>query len=103
MPGFVYGQKKESIYVNLYVSSEASFTVNQKDLSLSVESEMPWGGASTITVSAREEVKGVIKLRVPVGPRTSRPLAICIRIWKQPASQPGYPSMVRIFRFLPMR
>jgi len=65
MPGFVYAQKKETIYVNLYVSSEASFQINQKDLSLSVESEMPWGGVSTITLTAREEVRGVIKLRVP--------------------------------------
>jgi DUF1680 family protein len=65
MPGFIYAQKKESIYVNLYVASEASFQVNQKDLLLSVESEMPWGGASTITVSAREEVRSVIKLRIP--------------------------------------
>jgi len=65
MPGFVYAQKNDMIYVNLYVSSEASFKVKDKDISLSVDSEMPWGGASVITVSAKEEVKGVIKLRVP--------------------------------------
>ena len=66
MPGFVYAQdKNEAIYVNLYVSSEASFQVGSKDLSLSVDSEMPWGGTSRITVSAKEDVKGSIKLRVP--------------------------------------
>lgn len=66
MPGFIYAQdKQESIYVNLYVSSETSFKVNGKDVSLSVDSEMPWGGKSRITVSAKEDVKGNIKLRVP--------------------------------------
>jgi hypothetical protein len=66
MPGLIYAQdKQEAIYVNLYVSSEASFKVKNKGLSLSVESEMPWGGKSKLTVSAKEEVKGHIKLRVP--------------------------------------
>src|ERR1039457_6327086 len=66
MPGFIYAQdKKEAIYVNLYVSSEASFKVNNRDLSLSVASDMPWGGTSRITVSAKEDIKQDIKLRVP--------------------------------------
>lgn len=66
MPGFIYAQdKKGSIYVNLYVSSAASFKVNNQDLSLSVDSEMPWGGTSRIIVSAKEEVKGEIRLRIP--------------------------------------
>jgi hypothetical protein len=66
MPGFIYAQdKRGAIYVNLYVSSDASFKVNNKDLSLSVDSEMPWGGTSRITVSAKEDVKADIKLRVP--------------------------------------
>jgi len=66
MPGFVYAQdKKDAIYINLYVSSEASFKVDNKDLRLSVDSEMPWGGTSRVTVSATDEVKAIIKLRVP--------------------------------------
>jgi len=66
MPGFIYAQDgREAIYVNLYVSSDASFTVNNRELSLSVESEMPWGGTSRIMVSSREDVKANIKLRVP--------------------------------------
>jgi DUF1680 family protein len=66
MPGFVYAQGPDNaIYVNLYVSSETSFTVDGKSLALSMESEMPWGGTSTIAISAREGVKGAIKLRIP--------------------------------------
>src|SRR5437879_10378228 len=63
MPGFIYAQnKQQAIYVNLYVSSDASFQVNNRELSLSVESEMPWGGISKITVSAKDEIKAEIKL-----------------------------------------
>ncbi|HUI54660.1 MAG TPA: beta-L-arabinofuranosidase domain-containing protein [Bryobacteraceae bacterium] len=66
MPGFIYAQdKKEAIYVNLYVSSEAAFKVGGKEVLLSVDSQMPWGGVSRITVSAKDQVKGEIRLRVP--------------------------------------
>jgi hypothetical protein len=66
MPGYVYAQdKKDAIYVNLYVSSKTSFKVGAKDLALSVDSEMPWGGVSTITVSTKDDVSGTIKLRIP--------------------------------------
>jgi len=66
MPGFVYAQdKKDAIYINLYVSSKTSFKVDTKDIALSVESEMPWGGKSRITVSTRDDVRGTIKLRIP--------------------------------------
>ncbi len=66
MPGFVYAQdKKGAIYVNLYLSSEASFSAGGKDIALAVESEMPWGGRSKITVSAKQDVSTAIKLRIP--------------------------------------
>jgi len=66
MPGFVYAQDQaDAIYVNLYVSSETSVAVSGKDATLTVVSEMPWGGGSTIRIAAREEMQATIKLRVP--------------------------------------
>jgi hypothetical protein len=66
MPGLIYAQDgRDAIYVNLYLSSDASFKVGGRPLSLSVASTMPWEGHSTITVSAPERVAGAIKLRIP--------------------------------------
>jgi len=66
MPGFVYAQdQKEAIYVNLYVSSKTSFKVAAGEIGLSVESDMPWGGRSSITVSTKSDIKGTVKLRIP--------------------------------------
>jgi DUF1680 family protein len=66
MPGFIYAQDaNDAIYVNLYVSSDASFPVKGKILSLATTSEMPWGGASSISVAAKDAVRATIKLRVP--------------------------------------
>ena len=66
MPGLAYAQdQKGAVYVNLYLSSETTFKVGAKDLALSVESEMPWGGNTKLAVSAKEDVNAVIKLRIP--------------------------------------
>lgn len=65
MPGYIYAQKKDEIYVNLYVSSDVSFRIKDKVLSLSIESTMPWGGKSKIVVSAQSEVEATLKLRIP--------------------------------------
>ncbi|MGH7469873.1 MAG: hypothetical protein ACRENP_18145, partial [Longimicrobiales bacterium] len=66
MPGYIYAQDKtDSIYVNLYVSSEASFKVQGKTLSLAVQSEMPWGGKSAIKVTSTDVARGALKLRIP--------------------------------------
>ena len=66
MPGYIYAQDPDGVvFVNLYVSSEAEFEVDGGTLGLSVESEVPWGGSSSITVSAERDLEGTIKLRIP--------------------------------------
>lgn len=68
MPGFIYAQDRtDAVYVNLYVSSDTSFKIGDKTLGLSVQSDMPWGGRSRITVTTKdkEDVRGTIKLRIP--------------------------------------
>ena len=66
MPSFIYAHdQRGAIYVNLYVSSDTAFTVNAEKMALSVQSELPWEGKSTITVSTAADVKATIKLRIP--------------------------------------
>jgi DUF1680 family protein len=66
MPGYIYAQDPKGVlYVNLYVSSDAQFDMRGNQIGLSVDSEMPWGGRSTIKISAKQPVKGTIKLRIP--------------------------------------
>jgi uncharacterized protein len=65
VPGFIFAQGKDEIYVNLYVSGETSFDIKGRKLTLSVDSEMPWGGRSKLTVSAGEGIQANIKLRIP--------------------------------------
>jgi DUF1680 family protein len=66
MPGYIYAQDpKGAMFVNLYVSSATTFTVNGKKIALSMQSEMPWGGASKLTVASTDGVSAPIKFRIP--------------------------------------
>jgi uncharacterized protein len=66
MPGLIYAQDlKDTIYVNLYVTSDVSFRVGGASLAISVDSGMPWDGKSSVAVSTRQPVDGTIKLRIP--------------------------------------
>jgi uncharacterized protein len=66
MPGYLYAQDGNgAIYINLYVSSEAAFKVNGSSVSLALQSELPWGGKSTLTVTADQPARSALKLRIP--------------------------------------
>jgi DUF1680 family protein len=57
MPGYIYAQDgRSAVYVNLYVSSEARFSVGNKALGLQVESRMPWSGKTAILASAMDAI-----------------------------------------------
>jgi DUF1680 family protein len=74
MPSFIYAQNAAgAVYVNLYVASDATFTIGGKRLALSVTSGMPSGGTSVITVTNDQAVTGTIKLRIP-GWARNRPM-----------------------------
>lgn len=65
MPGYIYAQQGDDIYINLYVSSVTSFDVGGDKLTLKQVSEFPWNGGVKIEVSAASEIKADFKLRVP--------------------------------------
>jgi DUF1680 family protein len=88
MPGYVYAQDKQgAVYVNLYVSSRASFKVGNAELSLAAESEMPWGGKSTMTISTKEATRATIKLRVP-GWARNQPVPGSLYTYARTATKP---------------
>jgi len=66
MPGYVYAQDaSDAVYINLYVSSAVTFGVRGQRLGVSVESEMPWGGVSRVSIATAAPVRAAIKLRIP--------------------------------------
>ena len=57
MPGYIYAQRQRGDLRESLRVERGVLQGRGKDISLSVESEMPWGGKSRITVSAEEEVE----------------------------------------------
>lgn len=115
MPGLMYAQGAgDAIYVNLYASSHTSFGVKGSDLGLSVDSDMPWGGTSTLRVAASRPVSSAIKLRIPGWARNqpspgdlyryltpvNRPASIRVNGTSTPATpdQMGYVTLERTWQ-----
>lgn len=110
MPGLIYAQDTRSgaIFVNLYVSSATTFDVagggsggsrgdgsasaspSVKTIGLTVDSEMPYGGASKITVSApKGSTAAAIRLRIPGWARNRPAPGGLYRYVDKPDAQPS--------------
>lgn len=66
MPGYIYAQDtRGAIYINLYVSGAARFALGDREIAFTIDSEMPWGGTSTVTIGTKEAMKAAVKFRIP--------------------------------------
>jgi DUF1680 family protein len=65
IPGLIYSKSKDVLYVNLYASNNASFTLGKTDLQISQQTGYPWNGKVAISVNPKKESQFTIKFRVP--------------------------------------
>lgn len=65
IPGLIYSKSKDALYVNLYASNNASFTLGKTDLQISQQTGYPWNGKVNISVNPKKESQFTIKFRVP--------------------------------------
>lgn len=62
---YVYAHDDETLYVNLYVGSEADATIGDATVSVHQETEYPWSGSAFFAVSTSESEQFVLALRIP--------------------------------------
>lgn len=66
VPGYIYAQKPNTIFVNLFVASHTELNLNPKtSVELSQKSNYPWDGNVTITVNPSKKAKFSVCLRIP--------------------------------------
>jgi DUF1680 family protein len=66
LPGYVYAQQGDTVYVNLFVPSTAKIELDGgRKLKLVQESRYPWDGAIRITVSPETNGRFALNVRVP--------------------------------------
>lgn len=65
IPGYVYAQQKNNVYVNLYVASSASISLPAGKLQLDQETAYPWKGKVVLTLQPEKSSGFTLKLRIP--------------------------------------
>jgi DUF1680 family protein len=66
VPGYVYAEQGDSVYVNLFVASKADVKMeNGRTLNLVQDTSYPWDGGIRITVNPDAPTKCAINVRIP--------------------------------------
>lgn len=64
--GYVYAQKENNLYVNLFIGSTATIKLNGKQaVQITQTSNYPWDGNISFVVSPKSKTKFALKLRIP--------------------------------------
>jgi hypothetical protein len=65
MPNYIYAQKDDKIYINLFVPSSTTFDIENKKIEITQKSDMPWNGNISLTVEPEKPVKSSLFIRIP--------------------------------------
>ena len=65
MPGYIYAQRENELYINLYISNESTFTLPEGTLTVQQTSAFPWEGEVGVTIVAPKPIQATLKLRIP--------------------------------------
>jgi len=66
IPGYVYAQRANALYVNLYMSNTAGITLaSGRKIDIAQETRYPWNGNIKITINPSEPGEWSLKVRIP--------------------------------------
>lgn len=65
LPGYVYAQKDDDLFINLFMSSEATIKMEDNTVNLIQQTSYPWEGKITIKVNPQQQDDFVIHIRIP--------------------------------------
>lgn len=66
VPGYIYAQVNNSLYVNLFAQSSTTINLNKKSkVIISQETQYPWDGQVKISVSPEKTSQFALHLRIP--------------------------------------
>lgn len=66
VPGYMYAQRGSDVYVNLFINSTASLSINTKQVSIAQKNNYPWDGDLQFVITpAKGELNFALKMRIP--------------------------------------
>ncbi|MDX1937589.1 MAG: glycoside hydrolase family 127 protein [Flavihumibacter sp.] len=65
MPGYMYAQADDKVFVNLFAKSNTSLTINGKPVSIEQQNNYPWDGNLKFIVGTKSPVPFTMMVRIP--------------------------------------
>jgi DUF1680 family protein len=65
IPGYMYAQKDDNVYVNLFINGTADLTVKNTGVQLVQQNNYPWDGNLSFTVNPSKNIPFGLLLRIP--------------------------------------
>ncbi|MGZ8525410.1 MAG: glycoside hydrolase family 127 protein [Chitinophagaceae bacterium] len=65
VPGYMYGQKDDNLFVNLFIAGSAAITMGNKKINIVQENNYPWDGALSFTISPTSTAAFNLLVRLP--------------------------------------
>jgi uncharacterized protein len=65
MPGYVYGQNKNNLYVNLFVGSISQVKLPAGNISITQNTNYPWEGKNELVINPAKTTKFTLHIRIP--------------------------------------
>jgi DUF1680 family protein len=94
LPGYVYAQDGQSIYVNLYVAGTGEVALGEGRVKLTQETQYPWDGAVKLAVEPAGPRTFAVRLRIP-GWSSGATIAVNGQPLKSPTMEKGYACLHR--------
>lgn len=65
IPGYIYAEKGNAVYVNLFISGTGNLTVNSNKVKIIQQNNYPWDGALAFTIDPAKAMEMDLKIRIP--------------------------------------
>jgi uncharacterized protein len=65
IPGYIYAEKGNAVYINLFISGTGNLTVNNKAVKITQQNNYPWDGALAFTIDPKSSMDMDLKIRIP--------------------------------------
>lgn len=65
VPGYMYAQKDDNLFVNLFISGSADVTMGKKQINIIQQNNYPWDGALSFTINPSSSLPFNLLVRIP--------------------------------------
>ena len=65
IPGYIYAQKDDNVYVNLFINGTGDLTVNKTALQITQQNNYPWDGGLVFTMNPAKATAFNLLVRIP--------------------------------------